>query len=69
MNRPQSRWQIRKSAARAFEKRNRMGVDRLRQPNLGETPLSEAEILYAVRLGIISDHPAPARSTEGAVAP
>lgn len=69
MNRAPSRWQIRKSAARAFELRNRLGVDRLREAHPGETPLSPAEVLHGVRHGLIADHPAHARATEGVLTP
>jgi hypothetical protein len=42
MNRPQSRWEIRKSALRAFERRNRL-LGQVRQPEQGETGLSPDE--------------------------
>lgn len=50
-----SRWQLRRAAARAFAFRNRamfssVGV---REPEHGETPLSESEIEFGVRRGII----------------
>lgn len=51
MNRPHSRTELRKRAALAFAARNR--GETLRQPARGETPLSSAEIAFAVQRGLL----------------
>lgn len=62
MNRPQTRWEIRKLAARAFERRNRsaLSLECVREPENDETPLSRSEIAIGVREGLIAAGPAPA---------
>lgn len=69
MNRPQSRTQIRKSAARAFHVRTRLAltIPAVREPEPGETALSPGEISVGVRAGLIAAASAPARATEGAL--
>lgn len=71
MNRPQSRWQIRQAAARAFTMRNRLIVENpgLREPEPHELCLSAAEVQFGIEHGLISAHPAHARATEGAPSP
>jgi len=70
MNRPQTRWQIRKSAARAFTLRNRaaLALFALREPDPGETRLSESEVLHGVRHGLIAEQTASERASHGAIA-
>lgn len=53
MNRPHSRTEIRKRAALAFAARNRSQV--LRKPIPGETPLSPAEIEFAMQRGLLTN--------------
>lgn len=69
MNRPQTRAQIRKSAARAFHCRNRLAlsVEAVREPMPDEVPLSRSEIAYGVREGLIAASSAPARAWRGAL--
>lgn len=56
MNRSTSRAQLRRTAARAFEHRNRLAlsVEAVREPEGDETPLSRSEIAYGVREGLIA---------------
>jgi hypothetical protein len=60
VKRSQSRWEIRKAAARAFAFRNRNLLDgmNLREPDAGEMPLSVAEVEIGVRHGLISERAA-----------
>jgi hypothetical protein len=64
VNRPQSRTQIRKSAARAFHGRNRLAlsVEAVREPEPGETALSRSEVAWGVREGLIAAVSAHARA-------
>ena len=60
MNRPTSRAQLWRRAARAFATRNRqaLSLENVREPEPNETPLSRAEIAYGVREGLFAGHPA-----------
>lgn len=59
MTRSQSRWQIRQSAARAFALRNRRNPTAVREPELGETPLSPEEVCFGLQRGLIDAHVPP----------
>lgn len=69
MNRPHSRAEIRKRAALAFASRNRQlltprGIPvatAVREPQQGETPLSDSEVWHGVQRGLIAN-PAPISS-------
>lgn len=63
MNRPHSRGELRKRAMLAFAARNRQQM--LRRPGTDETPLSPAEVEFAVQRGLIGfATPAPARANQ-----
>lgn len=59
MNRPTSRAQLWRRAARAFAARNRqaLSLEVVRDPEPNETPLSRAEVAYGVREGLIAPTP------------
>lgn len=69
MIRSESRAQMRRRAARAFNNRNRLALslEAVREPEPGETTLSRSEIAYGVRVGLIAASSAPARANERAL--
>jgi hypothetical protein len=56
LNRQPSRGQIRRAAIRAFHERVRSNVSPspMRPPELGETPLSNAEVAFALSRGLVA---------------